>query len=120
MQSSAADVDAYLQEAPDDRRPTLSKLRRLCLKTLVGFEEAMEYGLPSYKRNGAALVSFASQRNYISLYILNKTVLDKHRSELKAASVGKGCIRYSRPYKIDFGLVEKLLVGTRESKEGPC
>jgi hypothetical protein len=34
--------------------------------------------------------------------------------------LGKGCIRYSKPEKIDFAVVEKLLVGTLESIHVIC
>ena len=50
MQSIATDVSSYLQELPDDRRVSLTKLRQLCLDTLVGYEEGMDYGMPGYNR----------------------------------------------------------------------
>jgi hypothetical protein len=34
--------------------------------------------------------------------------------------VGKGCIRYSRPDKIDFAVVEKMLAATRDSTGEIC
>jgi hypothetical protein len=67
-----------------------------------------------------AEVGFMSQKNNIALYILRKDVLDVYRSAIVASSIGKGCIRYRNPNKIDFEMVEKLLVGTRESKGEVC
>lgn len=67
MKSSAVDVSAYLQEIPVDRRACLTTLRNLCLDTLAGYEEDMDYGMPSYKRDGVVEVNFASQKNQISL-----------------------------------------------------
>ena len=120
MQSAATDVPTYLRQVPDTRRPALTKLRNLCVQILVGYEEGMDYGMPSYKKNGTVEVSFASQKNHISLYFLKKAVVDAHRAELVTASIGKGCIRYSRPEKLDFEVIEKLLVATRESEEIAC
>jgi uncharacterized protein YdhG (YjbR/CyaY superfamily) len=122
MQSTAKDVSSYLQEVPKERRETLEKLRQLCLKILTSYEESMDYGGPCYKKNGVAEVGFASQKNFIGLYILKKDVLDAHRDMLniKGVSLGKGCIRYSKPEKIDFAVVEKLLVGTLESESAIC
>jgi len=120
MQSTAANVTTYLEQTPPERQAALTRLRNLCLSTLRGYEETMEYGMPCYKRNGAVEVSWASQKNYISLYILKKAVLDAHRSELVTASIGKGCIRFSKPDKLDFAVIEKLLVGTRESADVAC
>jgi len=95
-------------------------LRNLCVSLLRGYEETIEYGMPCYKRNGTAEVAWASQKSYISLYIMKKAVLDAHRSELVTASIGKGCIRFSKPEKLDFAIIEKLLVGTRESADVVC
>ena len=120
MQSSAKDVDTYLQQAPDERREALTKLRDLCRQVLTGFDESMVYGMPGYSRRGEVEVGFASQKNYISLYLLRQDALEGQRLFLKGLSVGKGCIRYSRPDKIDFAVVEKLLASTRDSTGDIC
>lgn len=120
MQSQAKDVTTYLQEAPAERRPYLAKLRQLCLEVLAGYEEVMEYGMPVYKKNGADEVGFASQKNYISLYILKEEVVRANRDLLKGLSVGKGCIRYSNPKKMDWEVIRKLLVDTVQSGGTPC
>jgi uncharacterized protein YdhG (YjbR/CyaY superfamily) len=120
MQSTAADVDAYLAEVPPERRECTAKLRQLCKKILKGYEESMQYGMPCYRKGDKGSVAFASQKNYIALYILKQSVLDAHRDQLAGLSVGKGCIRYTRPERIDFGVVESLLKGTVKSKDAPC
>jgi uncharacterized protein YdhG (YjbR/CyaY superfamily) len=120
MQSNAPTVDAYIEEAPAARQHALRQLRALCLEMLPGFEESMQYGMPSYQRNGVAEVSFASQKNYLSLYILKQDVLDAHRSALAGINLGKGCIRYTRPEKIDFTLVRQMLAETHTSGSPIC
>ena len=98
MQSKAETVTEYLQEVPEKRQPALSQLRQLCLEKLAGYEESMEYGMPSYKKkDGEVEVAFASQKNYISLYILKEEVLDKYRKNLAHLNLGKGCVRYRKP-----------------------
>lgn len=120
MQSNAEDVDSYLKEVPADRLEALKKIRQICLQELKGYKEVMAYGGPCYEKNNVIEAGFASQKHFIGLYILKKDVLDAHRNELKNLSVGKGCIRYTKPDKIDFSLVRKLLIGTRESKNTIC
>jgi uncharacterized protein YdhG (YjbR/CyaY superfamily) len=107
MQSTAATVDEYLETVPLDRAGALAELRQLCLSNLVGYKEGMDYGMPSYSKDGVTEVGFNSQKHYISLYILNKQVVDKYRDQLK--DVGKGCIRYRKPEHIDFTLIEQML-----------
>lgn len=122
MQSSARTVPAYIKEAPASRQEALRRLRALCREILVGFKETMDYGGPSYSRNGVVEVGFASQKNFIGLYILRTDVMLSHRYMLNVPGVsfGKGAIRYSKPEKIDFGVVEKMLRATLESKGEVC
>lgn len=122
MQSTAKDLNAYLDEVPLERREALEKLRALCLKHLPGFEEAMTYGMPGYARNGVVEVGFASQKHFIALYILRTDVMKSHREllQIKGVSLGKGCIRYSSAAKIDFKIVESMLKATRQSTGPVC
>jgi hypothetical protein len=48
------------------------------------------------------------------------TPLPLQRAQLAGLNVWKGCIRYSKPAKIDFAVVEQLLSATRDSTERPC
>ena len=122
MQSTAKNLTDYLNEIPSERAGALTKLRDLCRELLVDFEESMIYGMPSYTRNGEVEVAFASQKNYIALYILRSDVLNAFRDSLKikGVSLGKGCIRYSKPERIDFTVVEKMLKTTQESTGEVC
>lgn len=122
MQSSAKNVTDYLDEVPAERKAALAKLRHLCLTHLTGFEESMQYGNPAYSRNGVVEVGFASQKHFIGLYILKTDVMNAYRNHLKGkgVSLGKGCIRYSKPEKIDFEVVEMILKDARESTGEIC
>ena len=122
MQSSAKTVPAYLKEVPAERKAALKQLRDLCRATLTGFKESMDYGGPCYSRNGVVEVGFASQKHFIGLYILRTDVMNAHRYLLNVPGItlGKGCIRYSKPEKIDFNVVEKMLKATVESLGEVC
>ena len=120
MISKAPDVDTYLREVSPERRPALEKLRSLILQTHPCCEEYIDYGMPCYKRNGPAEVAFASQKQYIALYVMKKDVVDEFRPRLTAASVGKGCIRFTRPEKMDFDVIAQLLRRCAESNSIPC
>jgi uncharacterized protein YdhG (YjbR/CyaY superfamily) len=122
MQSQAETVNTYLDEVPAERKEALTKLRELCLAALKGFDESMEYGMPSYSRNGEVEVAFASQKHYISLYILKQDVMDAYKEAVagKGISFGKGCIRYSKSERIDFEAVNEMLVATEKSDAPIC
>ncbi|MBC8167414.1 MAG: DUF1801 domain-containing protein [Bryobacteraceae bacterium] len=109
MQSKVSNVSAYIEESPEIRRPALHQLRTLCRDVLENCEEGMEYGMPAYKRAGQLEVGFASQKNYIALYVVNKDAVEEFREALAGCSIGKGCIRFKNPSDIDFEVVRKLL-----------
>ncbi len=103
---------------PESWRPALKKHRFRCQRELIGYVEGMDYGMPSYSRDGTTEVALASQARHLSLYILKKPVLDAHRSSLSGLSVGNGAIRYRRPDQIDWTVVDRLLADTAGSTDG--
>jgi uncharacterized protein YdhG (YjbR/CyaY superfamily) len=120
VRSEATSVGDYIAEQPDEWQPALKKLRAACRRELRGYKEAMCYGMPSYEADGHVEVSFAKQARNLSLYIMKQAALEAHRSELGDLSVGKSCIRFTRPAQIDWDVVARLLVDTRESTDAAC
>ena len=120
MQSTATNVDAYLAEVPVERRDVLAAIRRLCLEHLPGYEEGMDYGMPSYSKDGVVAFSFASQKNYISIYGLKSDAVEAHRAEFVGARIGKCCVRYANPRKVNIEAVERLLKATAASNGKVC
>ncbi|MFF8965753.1 iron chaperone [Streptomyces globisporus] len=120
VRSSAQDVDQYLAEAPEARREALTKLRALCLEELSGFREVMAYGMPAYEREGESEIAFADQKQYISIYLLRTDVRDAFADRPASHDMGKGCLRFRRPQKIDFELVRDLLRATAATPGTPC
>jgi uncharacterized protein YdhG (YjbR/CyaY superfamily) len=120
MGRDASTVNAYIAEAPADRRKALELLRELCNTELPGFEEAMRYGMPSYLRLGQVEVGFANRKAYISFYVLRQDALEAHTARLDGLSVGKGCIRFRRPDQIDPDTVRALLRSTAASTGPIC
>jgi len=119
MTSKATDVASYIEEVPAERRAAIEKLRSLCRKNLAGYEECMDYGMPGYKRNGSLELSFASQKQYIALYV-KPTLANEFRGALGAASIVKSCIRFAKPELIDFSVIAELLRRTAETPACSC
>src|SRR5215217_5482991 len=83
MQSKATNIDAYLQELPDDRKEAINKMRAALLKTLPeGFSERISYGMIGYvvphtlypsgyhcdPKLALPFINIASQKNFVALY----------------------------------------------------
>jgi uncharacterized protein YdhG (YjbR/CyaY superfamily) len=120
MKSTAVSVVHYIGEQPTEWEQTLKKLRAACRRELRGYTETMAYGMPSYTLDGQTEVSFGKQAQYLSFYILNKSVLDAHRADLAGLSLGKGCIRYPRPGAVDWEVVSRLLADVFASTDVIC
>ena len=120
MRSDADDVDSYLAQVPEGRRAVLSELREVCRTMLPGFAESMSYGMPAYSRDGVAEVAWASQKRYISLYVMRADVIAAHRELLAGLDVGKGCIRYRSPAAVDFTVVRSMLTAVAASRGPVC
>lgn len=118
MRSEASDVDGYLAEVPEERREALTRLRELCRAELKGFAEVMAYGMPAYERDGAAEIAFASQKQYVSFYLMRADVRDAFEEQLAGQDMGKGCLRFRKTESIDFELLRQLLRATA-ARPGP-
>lgn len=116
MKSEAKTVDAYLAELPAERRSQIEKVRNIILKNLpAGFEEVMNWGMITYQvplarypdtYNGQPLVyaGLASQKNYMSIYLMGIYADEETRREFEDAyeasgkklKMGKSCVRFRK------------------------
>ncbi|MEV6780974.1 DUF1801 domain-containing protein [Streptomyces sp. NPDC051098] len=112
VQSAAENVDCYLAEVSEERKEAVTRLRELCRAELQGFSEVMAYGMPVYERDGTGEIAFASQKQYISVYVLRVDVREAFADRLAGHDMGKGCLRFRKPEKIDFELLRDMLRAT--------
>jgi uncharacterized protein YdhG (YjbR/CyaY superfamily) len=120
VRSAATDVASHIADAPQERRAALTALRAACLEELEGYEERMAYGMPSYVRGEVAEVAFASQRQYVSVYVARSDVMEANAERLAAVDRGKGRLRFRGPEAIDLDLIRSLLRQTRASAGPVC
>jgi uncharacterized protein YdhG (YjbR/CyaY superfamily) len=68
-------IDAYLAATPQPHRATLAKLRRDILAAAPFLEEAISYGMPTFKHGpGYGIVAFAAFKRHCSLFPMSKAV----------------------------------------------
>ena len=115
VQSKAKSVAEYLNEAEGARRPALAKFRKLAREILRDCDEQMDYGMPTYKKEGVLVTAFANQKSYIAFYAGHRAIAE-HKAALKGIDCGKGCIRYKNVAKIDFDVVRSLFRHIAEHK----
>lgn len=133
MEIPGSTPDELINNAPEDRKEALNKLRKVIQDNLPkGFEECISYGMVGYvvphslysagyhcdPKLPLPFISFASQKNFIALYHMgmyaNPELLDWFVSEFPKASktkldMGKSCVRFKKPDQIPFELIGQLV-----------
>ncbi|MCH7706606.1 MAG: DUF1801 domain-containing protein [Chloroflexi bacterium] len=133
--SKATTVEEYLAELTPDRREAISTVRQIVLDHLPeGYQEAMHHGMIGYviplerypvTYNGQALeyAALASQKNYMSLYLMNvysdKEIEEWFTSEYKASGkkldMGKSCVHFKKLDDLPLELIGQVIARTQVS-----
>jgi hypothetical protein len=110
-------VDAYIAALPEDRREAIETVRREINRRLPeGYEEGIQYGMIGWyvphrlfpagyhcdPKQPLPFASLASQKGYMSLYLMCIYGSDEHRAWFEAAwaktgkklDMGKSCVRF--------------------------
>ncbi|MBN1411609.1 MAG: DUF1801 domain-containing protein [Spirochaetales bacterium] len=132
MRSNAKTVREYLNSLPGDRREIIEKVRKIILKNLPeGYEETMQYGMIGYvvpisrypqgylgdKSTPLPYASLASQKNYLSLYLMGvygdadseKWLKQAYKKSGKKLDMGKSCIRFKRLDDLALDVIAEAL-----------
>ncbi len=114
VRSTAGTVEEYLAELPEDRRAAVSAVRDVVLANLPdGYVEGVRWGMitcsvplevsgRTYNGQPLGYVSLASQKNYVSLYLMG--VYGEREQEFRAEfeatgrklDMGRSCVRFKR------------------------
>lgn len=132
MQSKTKTPQEYEETLPDERKQTISRLRKVILKNLPkGFTEEMSYGMIGYvvphtlypqgyhcnPKLPLPFMSIASQKNFIAVYHMgiyaDPDLLAWFNNEYPNYSktkldMGKSCIRFKKINEIPYDLIGKL------------
>ncbi len=102
------DVDTYIDSLDEPRKSSLQQLRKIILETVPEAEETIQYNMPAYTYHGM-LCAIASQKHYMSFYLLDGAIVEKNRHLLTGLSVGKGCIRFKDINKLPEPTIRAML-----------
>ncbi|PXY33058.1 hypothetical protein BAY59_08025 [Prauserella coralliicola] len=121
--SKAATHDEYIDGLPEPRRADVRALHELVRAAAPELVPTMAFGMPGYgtyhyryasgREGDWALVSIASNKNYISFYVTAVTgdgyLAESYRDRLPKASIGKSCIRFKRLSDVDSGVLAEIV-----------
>ena len=97
------DVDAYIADFPPEAQSMLQQVRGVIRAALPAAEEAISYGIPTFKMNGRYVIYFSGYKNHVSVYPAPIGV-EEFIEELAPYQSGKGTARFAlnKPLPVDL------------------
>ncbi len=130
--SAASTVEEYLNELTPDRREQIGVVRDVVLDNLPdGYVESMNWGMISweiplerypntYNKQPLMYAALASQKNYMSLYLMCVYAHDgvqteferRFRASGKKLNMGKSCVRFKKVEDLPIDLIAETIAST--------
>jgi len=101
------EVDAYINQFPEEVRIILEKLREMILKEAPDATERIAYGMPTYtmKKN---LIHFAGYKKHIGVYPTPEGI-DAFKDELSGYKNSKGAVQFPLDKPMPWDLIHRIV-----------
>jgi uncharacterized protein YdhG (YjbR/CyaY superfamily) len=108
MRNQFTTIDEYIASFPPDVQQKLRGIRAVIRRAAPDAEEAIRYGIPTFRLDGHNLVHFAAFKNHLSFFPTASGV-EKFRKELSSYAVSKGTIQFPLDAPVPYDLVERIV-----------
>ncbi len=113
-------IDEYIVSFPPDIQEKLQRIRAVIRNAAPDAEEAIRYGIPTFRLNGSNLVHFAAFKDHLSFFPTSSGVA-KFQRELSSYKLSRGTIQLPLSEPVPYDLVERItrfrIEETREKKK---
>lgn len=86
-------IDDYMNDMPAETRAKLEEIRKIIQDAVPDAEEAIRYGMPTFRLNGKNMVHFAGFKHHIGFYATPHGHI-KFEKELSKYKGGKGSVQF--------------------------
>ncbi len=100
-------IDEYVETWPDEIQAKLKAMRETIGKAAPKAEEAISYGMPTFKLNGH-LVYFAAFKKHIGFFPV-PSGMKTFQKELSQYKTGKGSVQFPYDKPLPLALVAKIV-----------
>jgi uncharacterized protein YdhG (YjbR/CyaY superfamily) len=100
-------IDEYIGTFPKEVQSLLEAMRQTIKKAAPQAEEAISYGMPTFRLKGN-LVHFAAFKNHIGFYP-TPSGIDAFQKQLSAYKNSKGAVQFPLDEPIPFDLVTEIV-----------
>ena len=125
-------IEDYLASLSPDRREAVSAVRNVILDHLpAGYEECVQFGMlryvvplatypVTYNKQPLAYAALASQKNYVSLYLIDVYAdsegeawfRERYAASGRKLNMGKSCVRFKKLDDLPLDLVGEAIART--------
>ncbi len=102
------DIDTYIATFPESTQKILEQVRATIKKAAPDAEEAIRYGMPTFRLNDSNLVFFAGYKNHIGFYA-TPTGHEAFKEALSIYKQGKGSVQFPLDKPIPYDLITKIV-----------
>lgn len=103
-------TDSYIvKEERAERVEMLTVLRNQIRNCLDQYVENLDFGMPTFYYKGQCICAIASQKGYMTFYVMPYDLLDKFEQRLNKFNRGKSCIRFKKMEEEDLELFMEIL-----------
>lgn len=120
--------EEYIAMIDQPRKGEIQQLHDLIQKAVPQFKPYIQSGMIGYgsyhykyasgREGDWAIIGLASQKNYISVYVMcvieGQYLTEQYKDTLPKANIGKSCIRFKRVADVDQPVLTELI--TRAAK----
>jgi len=122
-------IEDYLNSIPEERREPIKTVRNIILDHLPeGYEEMFGFGMiiyviplkrypATYNKQPLMLAALASQKNYMTLYLMTvyghketeKWFKEEYKKSGKKLDMGKSCLHFKKIDDLPLDLISKVI-----------
>lgn len=101
-------IKSYINSLSGEAKKQSVKMYKAIKKLLPKAEEAIRYGMPTFRLNGKNLLHFAAMKNHIGFYPTPSGVKAFEKEIAKRYTYSKGAIQFPIKEKLPLALVSKI------------
>lgn len=105
--NNAENIDAYINEFPDEAKLRLEQMRAIIRKAAPSANEVISYGMPAYKVNGV-LVYFAGYKQHIGFYPTGSGIA-AFKQDITRYKNSKGAVQFPLDKPLPVTLITKMV-----------
>jgi uncharacterized protein YdhG (YjbR/CyaY superfamily) len=108
LEAKYTNIDEYIATFPEEVQVKLEELRKLVKKLVPNAEEAIRYGIATFRLNGKNFFHFGAFKSHISVFPFPSGV-DEFKQFSDEYETATGTIKFPLTKPIPFEIVEKII-----------